>query len=77
MFNDIQNGMLIQKSNNSSKRKGDMTVESNTYVDFVKPTANNSSILTPCSTDAIGSVENPEDIKEKKRNQKAFEKLNS
>jgi hypothetical protein len=37
-----------------------MTIEANTYGDFIKPTANNSSILTPCSTEAIGSVENPE-----------------
>lgn len=54
-----------------------MTVEPNTYADFVKPTANNSSILTPCSTEAIGSVENPEEKLQNKRNQKAHEKLNS
>lgn len=38
-----------------------MTIEANTYTEVIKPTANNSSILTPCSTEAVAeSLENPE-----------------
>tara|TARA_B110000285_G_C15133665_1_gene625375 strand:- start:3086 stop:3259 length:174 start_codon:yes stop_codon:yes gene_type:complete len=57
-----------------------MTEEANTYAENIKPTANNSSILTPCSTEALAeSIENPETDKAQlnKREKKASEKINS
>ena len=62
---------ITEKGETNLPRKGDMTQLANKMID--QPS---NSLTTPCSTEAVGSVENPEIENMNKRKTKVQEKLN-